>query len=195
MPDRVAMDELSLVESAQTPLIIAGEINRRRVVWIGFDTLQSTWPLRISFPIFIQNALEWLNPSTGNASQMTIKAGEPLRLSLDDVPDAAQVTGPDGVAKTVSLEKDTREIVFGDTTKQGIYKLRAGTNDLSFCVNLMDAAESDIRPRDELPIGKFGAGIAATTVQRANMELWRWIALAGLAVLLFEWWWYHKRTA
>jgi hypothetical protein len=176
-------------------LIIAGEINRRRVVWIGFDTLQSTWPLRISFPIFIQNALEWLNPSTGNASQMTIKAGEPLRLSLDDVPGAAQVTGPDGVAKTISLEKDAREIVFGDTTQQGIYKLRAGTNDLSFCVNLMDAAESDIRPRDELPIGKFGAGIAATTVQRANMELWRWIALAGLAVLLFEWWWYHKRTA
>lgn len=186
---------MSLVESAQTPLIIAGEINRRRVVWVGFDTLQSTWPLRISFPIFIQNALEWLNPSSGNASQMTIKAGEPLRLSLDDVSSAAQVTGPDGVTRTISLEKDTREIVFGDTTKQGIYKLRAGTNDLSFCVNLMDAAESDIRPRDELPIGKFGAGIAATKVQRANTELWRWIALAGLAVLLFEWWWYHKRTA
>jgi Ca-activated chloride channel family protein len=186
---------MSLVESAQTPLIIAGEINRRRVVWVGFDTLQSTWPLRISFPIFIQNALEWLNPSSGNASQMTIKAGEPLRLSLDDASGTAQVTGPDGVTRTISLERDAREIVFGDTTKQGIYKLRAGTNDLSFCVNLMDAAESDIRPRDELPIGKFGAGIAATTVQRANMELWRWIALAGLAVLLFEWWWYHKRTA
>ena len=186
---------VSLVESAQTPLIIAGEIDRRRVVWVGFDTLQSTWPLRISFPIFIQNALEWLNPSSGNGSQLTIKAGEPLRLSLDDIPGAAQVTGPDGVARTLALEKEAREIVFGDTTRQGIYKLRAGTNDLSFCVNLMDAAESDIRPRDELPLGKFGAGIAATKVQRANTELWRWIALAGLAVLLFEWWWYHRRTA
>jgi Ca-activated chloride channel homolog len=186
---------LSLVESAPTPLIIAGEINRKRVVWIGFDTLQSTWPLRISFPIFIQNALEWLNPASGNASQMTVKAGEPLRLSLDDVSGGVQITSPDGVAKAISLEKNAREIVFGDTTKQGIYKLRAGTNDLSFCVNLMDAAESDIRPRDELPIGKFGAGIAATKLQRANTELWRWIALAGLAVLLFEWWWYHKRTA
>ena len=59
----------------------------------------------------------------------------------------------------------------------------------------MDAAESDIRPREELPLGKFGAGVAATRMQRANTELWRWIAMAGLAVLLFEWWWYHKRTA
>ncbi len=185
-----------LVESTESkPLIIAGEINHKRVVWVGFETLQSTWPLRISFPIFIQNALEWLNPASGNASQLTVKAGEPLRLSLEQAVSSAQITTPDGVMKTVALEKPSREIIFGDTIKQGVYKLRAGTNDLTFCVNLMDAAESDIRPRDELPLGKFGAGIAATKLQRANTELWRWIALAGLCVLLFEWWWYHKRTA
>jgi Ca-activated chloride channel homolog len=187
---------VSLVESTEgRPLILAGEINQRRVVWIGFDALQSTWPLRISFPIFIQNALEWLNPASGTASQRTIKAGEALRLPIDQSITTAQVTAPDGTVKTIALEKTAREIVFGDTTRRGVYQLRAGTNDLPFCVNLMDAGESDIRPRDELPLGKFGAGIAATKMQRANTELWRWIALAGLAVLMFEWWWYHKRTA
>ena len=184
-----------IVDSSTTPLVIAGEIERKRVVWMGFDTMQTTWPLRISFPIFIQNALEWLNPASGNASQLTVKSGDPFRLALADAVDTAQITTPDGAVKTVSLEKNTRELIFGDTTKQGIYKLRAGTNDLSFCVNLMDAAESDIRPREELPLGKFGAGVAATRLERANMELWRWIALAGLVVLLFEWWWYHKRSA
>ncbi|HTD67678.1 MAG TPA: VWA domain-containing protein [Candidatus Limnocylindria bacterium] len=184
-----------IVDSSATPLVIAGEIDRKRVVWLGFETMQSTWPLRISFPIFVQNVLEWLNPANGGASQMTVKAGEPFRFALADDVTSAQVTGPDGSVKNLSLEKNTRELVFGDTSRQGIYRLRAGTNDLSFCVNLMDAAESDIRPRDELPVGKFGAGIAATKLQRANTELWRWIALAGLCVLLFEWWWYHKRTA
>lgn len=186
---------LSLVDSSATPLLIAGEINHKRVVWLGFDTMQSTWPLRLSFPIFIQNVLEWLNPASGNASQLTVKSGDPLRLALADPVNSAQIIAPDGTGKEIALDKNTRELVFGDTTQQGIYRLRAGTNDMSFCVNLMDAAESDIRPRDELPIGKFGAGIAATKLQRANMELWRWIALAGLCVLLFEWWWYHKRTA
>src|SRR6185436_21116581 len=98
--------------------------------------LQSTWPLRISFPIFIQNALEWLNPASGNASQRTIKAGEPLRLSLDQAVASAQVTTPDVAVKSVPFEKPSREIVFGYTTRQGVYKLRAGTNDLTFCVNL-----------------------------------------------------------
>jgi Ca-activated chloride channel family protein len=184
-----------IVDSSSTPLIIAGEINRKRVVWLGFDTMQTSWPLRISFPIFIQNTLEWLNPASGSASALNVKAGDPFRIPLAESISSAQVTSPDGSVKTVPLEKNTRELVFGDTTKQGIYRLRAGTNDLSFCVNLMDAAESDIRPREELPLGKFGTGIAATKLQRANMELWRWIALAGLAVLLFEWWWYHKRSA
>lgn len=186
---------LPVVDSTTTPLIIAGEIERKRVVWAGFDTMQTTWPLRISFPIFIQNALEWLNPASGSASQFTVKTGEPFRFGLESPVESAQVTAPDGSVRSFTLEKDAREFVFGDTIQQGIYKLRAGTNDVAFCVNLMDAAESDTRPREELPIGKFGTGLAATKMQRANMELWRWIALAGLAVLLFEWWWYHKRTA
>ncbi|HWN96288.1 MAG TPA: BatA and WFA domain-containing protein [Methylomirabilota bacterium] len=183
-----------LVESSQTPLLIAGEVDRKRVIWIGFDFLQSFWPYRTSFPIFLQNAMEWLNPSSGNASQFMVKAGEPFRFGLAEPVSSIEITGPDGVKKSIPLEKNAREVVFGDTSAQGIYKLRAGTNDLSFCVNLMDAFESDTRPRDELPIGKFGAGIAATRMERSNTELWRWIALAGLCVLLFEWWWYHKRT-
>ena len=71
--------------------------------------------------------------------------------------------------------------------------MRMGTNDLAFCVNLLDVAESNILPREELPFGKY-AKVTATTMKRANLELWRWLAAAGLAVLLFEWWYYHKRT-
>ena len=184
-----------LVEASQTPLIIAGEVEHRRVIWVGFDFLQSFWPYRTSFPVFLQNAMEWLNPSSANAGEFLVKAGEPFRFTLSGAAGSAVITMPDGTKKTVPLDQNSREIVFGDTTKQGVYKLRSGTNEVSFCVNLMDAAESDIRPRDELPIGKFGAGIAATKIERTTTELWRWIALAGLCVLMFEWWWYHKRTA
>ena len=49
------------------------------------------------------------------------------------------------------------------------------------------------QPKDELQLGKY-TKVAATTMQRANMELWRTIAGLGLLVLLFEWWYYHRRT-
>src|ERR1051325_913098 len=52
---------VSVADSPQTPLILAGDLGRQRIVWLGFDTLESTWPLRVSFPIFIANAVDWLN--------------------------------------------------------------------------------------------------------------------------------------
>ena len=37
--------------------------------------------------------------------------------------------------------------------------------------------------------------VTATTLKRANLEYWRWFALAGLGVMMVEWWWFHRRTA
>lgn len=186
---------VALVESPKTPLVIAGQRERQRLVWIGFDIMNSSWPFRVSFPIFMVNAIEWLNPASANASQLVVRAGDPFRFGLPAQPVAsAQITLPDGAKRSVEVEAGARELLFGDTRQQGIYTLKTGTNEVRFCVNLTDAAESNIQPRDELPFGKYGK-VAATTLKRANMELWRWIAAVGLLALLFEWWYYHKRTA
>ncbi len=185
---------VSLVDAPQTPLILAGELKKQRIVWVGFDVLESHWPLRISFPIFIANAVDWLNPANAKNSQLLVKAGEAFRLSLPQPVSSAEISLPDGARKTLALDADANEIVFGETLRQGTYRLHAGTNDAVFCVNLLDAAESNIKPREELQLGKY-AKVTATTVQRANMELWRSIAAIALLVLLFEWWYYHRRTA
>jgi hypothetical protein len=103
------------------------------------------------------------------------------------------VTLPGGATRTLSIEPKATEFLFGDTFKQGVYRLHLGTNDLTFCVNLLDATESNIRPRNELQLGKY-TKVAATTMQRTNMELWRTIAALALLVLLIEWWYYHRRT-
>jgi Ca-activated chloride channel family protein len=183
----------SLAESPQASLIVAGELQRQRVVWVGFDTLESDWPLRISFPIFIANASDWLNPANARNSQLLVHAGDPFRLSLSESVTSAQITMPDNTSRKLKVDAKAKEIVFGETFRQGIYRLRTGTNDTTFCVNLLDAAESNIKPRDELKLGKYSQ-VSATTLHRANMELWRWIAAIALVVLLFEWWYYHRRT-
>ena len=185
---------LPIVESQQTPLVLAGEFERQGVVWIGFDTLESTWPLRIAYPIFMQNAVDWLNPALSDAAKLAVRSGEPFRLPLVEPVGAASVELPGGEEIKLDLEEGAREILFGGTTKQGVYRITSGTNTTSFCVNLLDSAESDIKPREQLEFGKYGA-VAATGSKKANVEIWRWIAMAGLCVLLFEWWFYHRRTA
>jgi hypothetical protein len=183
-----------LVESPTTPLILAGELGRQRVVWLGFDTLESTWPLRISFPIFIANVVDWLNPANARAAQFQVHPGDPIRLALTAPLTNAVMRLPDGTDRPILLDPGARELVFGDTQRQGIYRLEAGTNRVDFCVNLLDAAETDTTPKAELRFGKY-AKVQAATVKPANLEWWRWLVAAGLAVLMFEWWFYHRRTA
>jgi len=180
-----------LVDAPQTPLILAGELSRQKIIWIGFDTLQSTWPLRISFPMFIANAVEWLNPAAAKSQQLMLHAGEPFRYATAQPIASAEIILPGGASETIA--PGGKEIVFGHTAKQGIYHLRAGAADVAFCVNVLDAAESNTKPREELRMGKFNT-VGATEIRPASVEMWHWIAAGALAVLLFEWWYYHRRT-
>ena len=84
--------------------------------------------------------------------------------------------------------------MFGETSRRGAYRVQAGTNEITFAVNLLDSEETAIGPRDELNLGEYDR-VEANVERQANMELWRTLIMIGLAVLMFEWWWYHKRTA
>ncbi len=185
---------ISLVDAPQSPLVVAGEFGRQRIVWIGFNPLESTWPLRVSFPIFIANAVEWLNPASTRAEQFMVKPGDPFRFPLSESLASATVTGPDGQVHTVPLGEQVSEFVYGDTVHQGIYKAQLGTNRITFVANLLDAAESNVTPRESLNLGRF-AQVKATSEHKANLEWWRWFACAALGVMLGEWWWFHRRTA
>jgi Ca-activated chloride channel family protein len=185
---------LPLVDAPSAPLLLAGEINRRRIIWIGFDTLQSTWPLRIPFPIFFANAIDWLNPASEKASALSVQSGEPLRVTLSANASSADVVLPDGSTRSRTVDANRRELLFGETRKQGVYKIREGTNEIAFAVNLLDTLETDTTPRKQLQFGTYTT-ISSTTQRQANLEVWRWFALTALFVLLFEWWYYHRRTA
>src|SRR5205814_7353844 len=104
---------ISVADSPQTPLILAGELARQRIAWLGFDTLESTWPLRVSFPIFIANAVDWLNPSATSSAQLMVRAGDAFRLPLSHSITSAKITGPDGKSHPIDLDPKAHELVFG----------------------------------------------------------------------------------
>ena len=178
-----------IVETQSVPLIAVGENDANRCVWVGFNPLDSTWPLRVSFPIFIANAIDWLDPKIVT----NLSAGEPFSMRMAEKGSAVVVTLPDGeIVETSTMGNG--EFVFADTFQQGVYHAKYGTNEISFCVNLLDAAESAIESRDVLKFGKYGR-VEATLPLDADKELWRWFAITCLLLLVFEWWFYHRRTA
>ena len=60
-----------------------------------------------------------------------------------------------------------------------------------FAVNLLDPNESNIEPRADIKIG--GDDVTAGTERRQPRDLWKWIALAALILLLVEWYVYNRR--
>ena len=51
-----------LAESNETPLIYAWDEGSVRAIFVGFDLYQSDIPIRVAFPLFVNNALRWLYP-------------------------------------------------------------------------------------------------------------------------------------
>ncbi len=103
------------------------------------------------------------------------------------------MTLPDGeIIETPTVNNG--ELIFADTFQQGVYDVKSGTNEISFCVNLLDAVESAIESKDILKLGQYGR-LEATVQLDSDKELWRWFAIICLLLLMFEWWFYHRRTA
>jgi hypothetical protein len=78
--------------------------------------------------------------------------------------------------------------VFTDTDRIGVYILRAGEQKRYLTVNLLDAAESDISPAEQIPTLTPAADTAA--LQQAGLtqtSLWPYFLLGAVLVLAGEW--------
>lgn len=184
----------AIVETTNHPLIVAGERGRQRILWVGFDVMNSNWPRRSSFPIFVMNAAEWLNPHLIQARRRLVRAGEPIRYPLRNAITNATIVTPEGDRGQIVVPATSSELMFGQTDAAGIYRMLSQTNEVLFAVNALDPDESNIRPAMEIQLGEYNR-TAAAAVQPARVEYWRWFVVAGLLFLMFEWWFYHRRTA
>lgn len=183
-----------IVESTRTPLIIAGQEGLRRIIWIGFSLLESNWPLRVSFPIFISNALRWLDPAADEARMLQVRTGESARLPLTEPLKEFTVETPDGRKVKVELPPKAQEMVFAQTDRAGVYHVKAGKRDIQFCANLLSTGETHSKPAEKIEFGKYQV-VEGGKLRAANLEVWRWLALAAFIVLLGEWWYFHRISA
>jgi hypothetical protein len=176
-----------IVSDGNDPLIWAGDDGRRRIVMIGFDLTRSDLPLKVEFPILLANAMSWLAGRDSPATERAIRAGQPATIPTSGP--SVRITTPDGDTREVAARDGS--IVFADTLRAGKYQVKAAP---PFAVSLLSEAESNTAPRDSI---KTRAGEASEQMEafHSEREVWRWIALFALAVLMIEWWAYHRRIA
>jgi Ca-activated chloride channel homolog len=186
-----------LIQSDVTPLMLAGEQNGQRVVLVPFDLRQSNLPLLAAYPILMANLLGYLEPPT-QATQRDLRPGDTVVLSPLAQAEELIVRQPGGQSQTLASEG--RPIQFTSTLQPGLYTVlqRAAGQTLleePFSINASDERESDVRPRSvALGSGRTLDTNATADLVPVNREIWMWLVPAVLALLLLEWFWFHRKS-
>jgi hypothetical protein len=158
-----------IVQSADGPLLLAGEQDGRRIAVLAFDPRESNLPKLAAFPLLMANLADWLYPQSG------VGALRPGDAAI--VPPGSTVTTPGG-RKVQASEAG----VFADTSEVGIYTV-AGANaqdtSRSFAVNMADPNESNVTPKDHPELERAAVEVA----ERVTTEDY-WSPLAALALVL-----------
>ncbi len=159
-------------------------------MFIGTD-----WPIRSSFPVFVLNLLYYLGGCQSTLEGANVQPGQMITLENPLPGKPLDVLTPS--RETIKLQ-ETRpgKFDFTATSELGVYEVRAAGKTLQrFAVNLFDAGESNIRPAPDIQIGRGTPVEAQTSGQEiTRQELWKWLLLAGLGVLLVEWYIYNRRV-
>jgi hypothetical protein len=165
-------------------------------VGVSFDLYESTWALRPSLPLFLHNAIVWTSEISPRRRPSALKTGEPIVIPPVAGTASGLLVRPNGAPLQVPLSADRKTFV-DVTDRVGLYTLTAtptGGKPLtqSYAVNLADEDESDNATRRALDVG----GQAITERPQAiaaKREIWHWLALAVVVLLMAEALVYHRR--
>ena len=154
--------------------------------------LTTNWPLQPSFPLFLRNVLYHLGNVGDAIGEDSVQPGEPMVLRPEAGVQWLKVTPPRG--ESVKLTKNQRaDFTFGATDLLGVYQVaRDDGGQRSFAVNLLDANESHIEPKPEIHIGN--ERFSKDQERKQPLELWKWIILLALILLMVEWYIYNRRV-
>jgi hypothetical protein len=171
----------------------------------GQGDLNTNWPLQPSFPLFLLNILHNLGNVDDAVRTVTVQPGEPMVLRPEAGVQKIAITSPMGT--TTHLERGSRaDFTYTDTEHLGVYQMVREEKDGAveekdsaserrfLAVNLLDSNESAIDPREQVRIGSDNIEAGQKEIFQPR-ELWKWILLVALALLVAEWLFYNRRVS
>lgn len=186
----------ALVESNGLPLVVAGDVGGRQAAILPFDVRYPNTDLVLqpAWPILVAELASWFSPQRITDAGDSLPPGAPVTVRYIEDADTAEITRPDG--ESVRLSPQGSEAIFADTLRPGLYTVELTRNGVPvktdrFAVNLFDETESQIAPQDSLVVGTTTISPNARE-DTGRREFWPWVAGLGLAVLVVEWWLYHR---
>ncbi len=189
-----------IVEGANGPMVVEVSKSGVQAIALPFSVLGSNWPWDVNLVLFLQNAIDYLGHIGQAVAAESIRPGEAIVSRLPHDATDIMLTMPNGTAVPI-LPSDPSLTTYGPVEISGLYSMNwvSITQDeqnvnREFAVNMMNILESDIRvsPTIELsgdPVKSMGK---ASGLQKYS--LWPYALIAGLLIMMIEWFVYTKRA-
>lgn len=161
----------------------------------GTTQPNTDWPIRRSFPVFVLNAVRYLGGSRGALAGAAVQPGRPIELRAHSPVNQVTVAAP-GDRRTTVRREGRNSFMFLGTTDLGTYDVYEGDGKevaQRFAVNLFDSRESKLSVAPQLELG-YEEVEGSSNTEIGRHEMWRWILIALLGVLVFEWYVYNRRV-
>ncbi len=172
---RLGRYDKALVSSFGQPLIVGHETKQMRAICVSYSLRESDMVLRVAFPLFLRNSLEWLSRGGRSRPPTSRQTGEiwkiPLPSNLKEValvaPQRSSKPANMPTAKPNSKGKAKEEpkahvksnkvlvndgIALFSGKQSGFYQLQFGKNKRWIAANLSDPEESHIAPGTWKPV-------------------------------------------
>jgi hypothetical protein len=166
--------------SDEEPLILVSE-TPTRFAMLTFALEDSNLAFQSSFPVFLSNAVSWLSGTEVVASSLgtvavSVRSGVVTDLEGQGVP--SRTSG-------------------GRTSfspgAPGLYSVKGSEGELMVSANLLSPRITAVNASSFAGGSESGRPEAASPEPRGRGELWVGLVLVALALLLLEWWTYHRR--
>ncbi|HNO77590.1 MAG TPA: BatA and WFA domain-containing protein [Phycisphaerae bacterium] len=159
----------------------------------GQALLNSDWGFKPHFPVFLQNAIQFMTGSLSFKGVRNVRPGNPIEFAVPEGTDEISVRRPDGFVAKVQTASFTT-VNYAGTRKVGVYTAKPAIEGREqYAVNLFNGVESSIAPSKVLRLAGTNVEAKAST-EIVNKPFWPYLLLAILAVLLIEWAIYSKRV-
>lgn len=185
--------------SQEGPILVAGTRGGYKFVALGFDVRESDLPLRVAWPLFLVDTVNWFTDEDATYLS-SFKTGEVWRIPVGVPADMATLKRPDGRTVDVPVHEG-RAVYLGD--RAGFYDLSAIATPTptpagpgartSFAANLLDATESRIAPKETLTVDGKPAGKLEGFKVGVRREVWIYLLVLAILLTAVEWATYHRR--
>ena len=167
------------------PLLVYSTQGQRHL-FLSFSPLQSDFPLSVSFPIFISNAIDFLTGET-SGSMLAVRAGRTFNVPASA---AGRLTNSKGDSFTVASNGTTG--VVRDAQQVGKYELTVEGKRRPIYAYLRSDRESSISPEIDIQLG--GGSVKAVEAPMRFSDFWRPLLILCLLVLAGEWFLFARKS-